>query len=317
MVQQQRRSRKQRTETAIQYALERRWEPAAAENRALLDDFPDDLEAANRLGKALTELDDLDGAAEAYGRTLAIDQLNQIARRNLARIEELRAAGGPARKRPARRAPAAGKDAGTPRPAAVRPQALIEESGRSTEFTLLNPNAQALRRVAAGDPAELVPNARGVFVRSLTGATIGRIEARAGLRLRRMMEGGNTYAAVMRRVTEGEVTIYVREMHRDASLADQPSFLPPAAAAARRRAAPRAYTKSSILRHQAGIETGDDVEEEAERESWGPRPGRGDDEEEDLGDAGFGDSSVLGDEDADEPVLDDDDPIDLGTDEDE
>ena len=44
------RSRKQRTDSAIAYAIERRWEEAAAENRSLLTDFPDDLEAANRLG---------------------------------------------------------------------------------------------------------------------------------------------------------------------------------------------------------------------------------------------------------------------------
>ena len=33
---------------------------AAAENRGLLEEFPDDLEAANRLGKALTELADME-----------------------------------------------------------------------------------------------------------------------------------------------------------------------------------------------------------------------------------------------------------------
>ena len=51
-----RRSRKQRTEAAIAFALARRWEEAAAENRSLVDEFPDDIEAANRLGKALKEL---------------------------------------------------------------------------------------------------------------------------------------------------------------------------------------------------------------------------------------------------------------------
>ena len=81
-----RRSRKQRTEAAIAFALARRWEEAAAENRSLLDEFPDDIEAANRLGKALTELGDLDGAAEAYQKTLAVDATNVIAKRNLQRI---------------------------------------------------------------------------------------------------------------------------------------------------------------------------------------------------------------------------------------
>ena len=46
MVQATRRSRKQRTEAAIAHALARRWDEAAQENRQLLEQQPDDLEAA-------------------------------------------------------------------------------------------------------------------------------------------------------------------------------------------------------------------------------------------------------------------------------
>src|SRR4051812_48384906 len=93
-----RRSRKQRTDAAIAFALARRWAEAAAQNRALIEEYPDDLEAANRLGKALQELGDLDGAAGAYQKTLELDAANVIAKRNLTRIEELRAAAPKARK---------------------------------------------------------------------------------------------------------------------------------------------------------------------------------------------------------------------------
>ena len=143
------RSRKQRTDAAIAYALERRWTEAADENRSLLEEFPDDMEAANRLGKALTELGDLDGATTAYGRTLEMDPTNAIARRNLTRIEEMRgqARGG---KRPA--APRGKGKAAAPQPVAaavVRPYSLIEESGRSAEFTLEEPDTRLLKQVTA------------------------------------------------------------------------------------------------------------------------------------------------------------------------
>src|SRR5687768_14568887 len=170
MVQMMRRSRKQRVDAAITYALERRWDLAAAENRTLLDDFPDDIEAANRLGKALTELGELEAAEQAYRRSLEIDGTNAIARRNLTRIEEMRAqTSTPKGKRPAanarrgRTSPAA--PVSPPAPATVsvvRPHSLIEESGKSAEFALQEPDVQALRRVAAGDPAELVTTPRGV-----------------------------------------------------------------------------------------------------------------------------------------------------------
>ena len=295
-----RRSRKQRTEAAIAFALARRWEEAAAENRSLLDEFPDDLEAANRLGKALTELGDLDGAAEAYQKTLAFDATNVIAKRNLQRIEEMKASA-PAK---GKRAPAARKgSAKTTTPAAVRPHSLIEESGRSAEFTLLEPDAKALRGVSAGDPAELVPTAQGVSVRSTAGQILGHIEARAGLRLRRLMQGGNQYAVLLRRIADGEATIYIRETLRTPEQQDDPSFLPPATAA-RRRLATRAYTKS-VVRYPGG-DGMDDMEDVDD--SWTPRgTSNSSSDDDEMDEAGFGDANMSDDDDMDGMVGDDDD----------
>ncbi|MFA7297149.1 MAG: tetratricopeptide repeat protein [Dehalococcoidia bacterium] len=308
-----RRSRKQRTEAAIAFALARRWEEAAAENRSLLDEFPDDIEAANRLGKALTELGDLDGAAEAYQKALAFDATNVIAKRNLQRIEEMKAqAPAKGKRAPAARKGAAKSAAGAV-PAPVRPQSLIEESGRSAEFTLLEPDAKALRDVSAGDPAELVPTAQGVSVRSTAGQIMGHIEARAGLRLRRLMQGGNQYAVLIRRIADGEATIYVRETLRTPEQQDEPSFLPPPTAA-RRRLATRAYTKS-VVRYPGG--DGMDEMEDVD-DSWTPRgtsSASSDDDE--MDEAGFGDANMsddddmddMGGDDDDEPVADDEDEL--------
>jgi hypothetical protein len=310
MVQAMKRSRKQRIDAAIAYALDRRWDLAATENRSLLEEFPDDLEAANRLGKALTELGDLDGAAAAYQRSLELDATNVIARRNLTRIEEMR--GSTAKRRPAKRPSAASAPSSTA--PAVRAHSLIEESGKSAEFDLIEPSAQGLRRVSAGEPAELVPDARGISVQTPAGVPLGRIETRAGLRLKRLIEGGNRYVAVIRRVSDTEGSIYVREIHRDPSLVGQPSFLPPATSA-RRRLTPRAYTKSSIVRYGAEGADGDEIEDDDGEGGWTPRPRRGDDDE--FEDNGFSDSDAddegetLQDDDDDDIIVaeDDDEPI--------
>ena len=316
MVQMAKPSRKQRTEAAIGYALNRRWDLAAQQNQSLLTEFPDDLEAANRLGKALTELGDLNAAALAYRRTLEIDPTNNIARRNLTRIEELqaqspkttkRAPAASTAKRPrTTRTPATATPAG---PVAVRPHSLIEESGRSAEFTLLEPNIAALKRVSAGDPAELVATPRGIAVKSATGAVLGHIEPRAGLRLRRLMEGGNTYAGVLRRITDIEATIYVRETYRTPEQQNEPSFLPQAAIA-RRRAAPRASIRSTIVRY----DTPDDDEESSD-DSWTPRGGTlSSTDDDEMGEAGFGDANADSDGDDDDDLDslagdDDDEPM--------
>lgn len=300
------RSRKQRTEAAIAYALERRWDEAATENRSLLDEFPDDIEAANRLGKALTELGDLDGATTAYGRSLEIDGSNVIARRNLTRIEELRGQpkGGTTAKRRARaRRPSATPPSITA--AIARPHSLIEESGRSAEFTLLDPNAQALSQVTAGDTAELVQTPRGVSIQSAAGALLGHVEPRAAIRLRRLMDGGNQYAVVIRRIADGETTIYIRETHRAAELADQPSFLQPSTAARKRTTTTRAYTKTSVLRYGTGGSLGDD--DEGDGDSWERRGASDDDEMDGFGHASLQDQDQDDDDDEDDGLASDDD----------
>jgi tetratricopeptide (TPR) repeat protein len=306
MVQVTRRTRKQRVDAAIAYALDRRWDLAAAENQALLEEFPDDIESANRLGKALTELGDLDGARKAYQHTLELDSTNVIARRNLSRIEEMR--GSQPRRRTTKRA-ATGTAASAASVETVRPHSLIEESGKSAEFELLGVNAQGLRRVSAGDPAELVVTQRGISVRSASGAELGHIEPRAGLRLKRLIEGGNRYAAVIRRVGEDDASIYVRETYRAPALADQPSFLPPATSA-RKRLAPRAYTKASIVRYQADGDGGDESEDEDGEGGWTPRSRRA--EEDEFEESGFSDDDSLSDDDDDSEDLsvdDEDEPI--------
>jgi hypothetical protein len=324
MVQTVRRTRKQRIDAAITHALERRWDLAAEENRSLLAEFPDDIESANRLGKALTELGDFEAAEQAYRRTLEIDATNAIARRNLTRIEEMRTQTAPAAKgkraAPARRSrpstPAATAPPPPPTPAPkqpaaiVRPHSLIEESGKSAEFALQEPNLQALRRIAAGDPAELIPTPRGVAI-SVGGTTVGHLEPRAGLRLRRLMDGGNQYAVVVRRVNEEGATIYIRETARSAEQQNEPSFLQPATTA-RRRSAPRAYTKSSIVRYQSG---GDGMDDDEVDDSWAPRASASDDD--DMEEAGFGDADDVQDDDDVDGLVDDDDDAPITADDDD
>lgn len=269
MVQTENRSRRQRAEQAVAHALERRWDLAADVNRALLLEEPDDIETANRLGKALTELGDLVDAAGAYARTLEIDPMNAIARKNLTLIEELMGSGAssamPKALAQAKKAPKIRKSRAK-RPTGDEPtpdllvHSLIEESGKSAELRLLQPDVQALKGVRAGDAAVLEIASGGVVVKSTGGVTLGAIEPRAGRRLQRMLEGGNGYAVIIRHVGDGEATVYIRETHTDPGLVGQASFLTPAQTSPRR--APRPYTKSSVVEHDRSAALEADEEEE-------------------------------------------------------
>lgn len=302
-----RRGRRQRAEAAIAHALGRRWEQAAAENRALLEEDASDIEAANRLGKALTELDDLAGAEQAYLAALTIDGANAIARRNLGRIQEALAGAQrkPAKAKAARGAAAkkgargGGKAAAAARPAAAT-VSIIEATGASAEFALQRPVLAALQRLEPGDTLELAATESGVAVTTERGVVLGQIEPRAGLRLRRMIEGGNRYTVILRQITEGGATVHVRESHRDPSLVGQVSFLPPPAT---RRRAPRAYSRpSAVVRYDADP---DDDDDEEENDVWRPRAGGAAKAQDELAAGGF--SEERAGDDADEADDDDED----------
>ena len=83
------KAKKQQADLAIQLALRGRWAEAAQLNRSIIDSFPTDVDAFNRLGKAMTELGRYGEAREAYMKALEIDPLNTIARKNLARLATL------------------------------------------------------------------------------------------------------------------------------------------------------------------------------------------------------------------------------------
>jgi hypothetical protein len=290
MVQATKRSRRQRIEAAIAHALERRWDLAVEENEVLLGLQPDDIEAANRLGKAFTELGDVPAAITAYRRSLEIDPANVIARKNIIRLEaEAPAARKSAKDARAKKAPAPSGDA-------IRTNALIEESGKSAVLELHKPNNRALKRLSAGDPVQLEPaEDHGVNVKSSTRALLGHLEPRAGQRLRRLIEGGNRYEAAIRHIGDGTVTVIVRETYRDPSLLDEASFLP--AAPERRKSAPRAYTRSSMVQREVAPPVSTDDDEDGDGDDAWPTAAAASNADE-LEEAGFGEERSDDDDDA-------------------
>ncbi|MEE8337646.1 MAG: tetratricopeptide repeat protein, partial [Dehalococcoidia bacterium] len=192
-------SLEERTEAALAYAISGDWKHAVTENQAIIDADPANTEAANRLGKAFIELNKPRKAEEAYQLTLDHDPSNAIARKNLDRLAAARKTGA----RGAKSAKAARVAKATKRRSrgardveTISPSAMIEAASTAREFTLERPELDELAKLDVGDGARLEETERGVAVRSLTGALLGQIEPRPGLRLRRLIEGGNRYAVI-------------------------------------------------------------------------------------------------------------------------
>lgn len=76
--------RKQWAGKAVEMALMSRWDDAVQANLHILEVFPDDTQARNRLGKAYYELGRLEDALGAYEQSLQKQPTNNIARKRLA-----------------------------------------------------------------------------------------------------------------------------------------------------------------------------------------------------------------------------------------
>ncbi|MGQ9572573.1 MAG: tetratricopeptide repeat protein [Dehalococcoidia bacterium] len=238
--------RRQRAQQAIQLAMQGQWQEAAAVNRAIIAVFPNDVDAYNRLGKALTELGCYSEAREAYSRALELDPLNSIAQKNLTRLATLGEG-------------AVGQAEGGKK---LSPQMFISEMGKTGITVLMRPAIQAAARMTAGDEVFLRRYNNTLVVESSQGDYLGEIEPKLGHRLIKLMEGGNQYAAAIATLSADDVRVIIKETFQHPSQAGKPSF-PPAAGEAF-----RPYTKEGLVRHDVEEEGEESFEEGEDAEDW-------------------------------------------------
>jgi hypothetical protein len=235
------RQKRTKSEQAISLAMKNRWDEAAQLNREILDLFPNEVDAYNRLGKALTELGRYGEARDAYAQAVKLDPLNGIAAKNLQRLGKLAAEG-----------------AAAPAPSPVDPRLFIEESGKTTVTQLTDVRrADAAAKLSAGDQMRLERRGNQVLVIDAAGQEIGRIEPKLEQDLIRLLDIGNQYSVFVTAANEQAVHAIIRETHRAASMGNRPSFRPSAAPEA---GGLRAYTREGMLRY----ELEEEEEEEAE-----------------------------------------------------
>src|SRR5438477_3737614 len=76
-------------EKAIALAMQNRWSEAADVNRKIIELYPNDADAYNRLGKALLEMGRYREALTTYKRAIELDPNNIIAKKNVERLAHL------------------------------------------------------------------------------------------------------------------------------------------------------------------------------------------------------------------------------------
>jgi tetratricopeptide (TPR) repeat protein len=213
------RLRQRLSKEAIDLALQGRWEEAEALNRDIIEKFPSDVEAYNRLGRALTESGDFDGAKEAYVKSLELSPDNAIAKKNLARLTSLSESMATLKK--SRQKTASSK-------AQARKVALdlfITEVGKAGVVSLHNlAPLEVVAKMAFGDQVHLKARKQRLTVTSEAGEYLGEVEPKQGLRLIKLMRGGNKYDGAILSVAEDKVQVLIKEIYQHPGQVGHPSF---------------------------------------------------------------------------------------------
>lgn len=205
------RLRRQRSKRAIALAMQGQWREAAAVNKDIIESFPSDVEAHNRLGGACLNLGEYSQAREAYSRALELDPYNAITKKNLQRLSYLKDA----------------QVSSESESHKVGPQHFIKEIGRAGEVYLsdLAPK-EVLARILAGDSVNIKIDAPNLIVENMRGEYLGRVDPRHAQRIIKLIEGGNKYTAAVVSSTEDRLLIIIREVYQDPSQAGRISFPP-------------------------------------------------------------------------------------------
>ncbi|GCF10583.1 tetratricopeptide repeat protein [Dictyobacter arantiisoli] len=221
--------KKQWTDLAIKQAQEGQWGEAASTNKSILNIFPQEPDAYNRLGKAYSELGQYSEARQAYSQTLKYNPSNTIAKKNLERLQTLQDSAGP----------------GTVGVERIDPRLFIEETGKTGFTELINLGSiNVLARLGVGDRINLVVDGHRLLAKNSGQEIIGQVEPRLASRLIGYINEGNRYVAGILALDLGLVRLIIREEYQHPKLFGTVSF--PSQGSGE---TVRAYIKDSILRH--------------------------------------------------------------------
>jgi tetratricopeptide (TPR) repeat protein len=232
---------RQLSQRAVELAIEGRWEEAGIVNRDIIERFPTDVEAYNRLGRTLAELGDFAGAREAYVKALEFAPANIIAKKNLDRLTSLP-------RSPIRTDKQLTKTHG------ITPELFAAEMGKAGVVKLYNiASSDVLAKLVTGDEVQLKIEGQRLLAESEQGEYLGEMEPKHAVRLIKLINGGNRYNAAVLNVEPHRVQLIIKETYQHPSQVGYLSFLVKDVTGLRR------YAKEGIIK--GSIEA---IESEAE-----------------------------------------------------
>lgn len=194
---------------AVAAALEADWTRAHDLNAKILEAAPDDIDARNRLGRALMEQGKLDEAKAAFGEVLKAEPYNSIAIRGTQRLAQL----------------AEHKSKTVTTTSRTQPRLFIEDMGKTGILRLINPApGHILARYSAGAECELREQEGLLAVHARDGELLGFLEPKVGRRLIDLVRTGNQYVAAIVSNDQLNARVAIREVFQSPENASRISF---------------------------------------------------------------------------------------------
>lgn len=192
---------------AIAAALAQNWEEAIRLNLLILESDSDNLDAYNRLGFAYTQKGDTAKAKKSYQEVLKRDQYNQVAQRNIAKLQSNNGSNGSS--------------------AFVSPLMFLEEPGKTKIVLCVNPApAKIIDGLSCGQEVTMKVKKHCIEIRDNANTYLAALPDDVSFKLGKYIEGGNQYKVVIRSTAKNNLTVFIREMSRGTKYLDQPSFTP-------------------------------------------------------------------------------------------
>ncbi len=181
---------------AIFAALSGEWKKALVINLALIRKNPKDTDALNRAARAYLELGKVKKALQTCQRVLEIDPCNSIAIKCSEKWRIL-------------------KPTNSPISTNNSKQSFLEEPGKTKIVSLINlGDKETIVKLDAGDVVKIVPRPHRVCITNTEGKYIGRIPDDLSARLKKLIEQGNEYLALVKSAKKNEVKIFLKEVKK-------------------------------------------------------------------------------------------------------